>query len=916
MSAVEPILHKILRGEGAERFLPFALSRMRTLEGVFGRDNYFRQNYVVEGYSVEVQQQPPYQYIRIVASDALFFEFQSTGWPVRLATGRYKVAVVSVEIKNGALDATLMGNQRVIDAASVSVLGREQQEQLIDEPVSYPGPKANGVYPRALYQTWAPKHSHTGLYLHGYVAGAVPWTVTATPSSLTAHFTRDVGYDVPWADGQAKNPLRYSYLSGTSDWPRASGVRLVKSDTFGDREFAIVIDAFDQVSVYPTSAITAFAGTGVQNVLPLYVQRTRIALPAWVYAKSERFLDFFTANPGNTGVNDFPEYAWKIHPDGEKAVAVVYERVAAEFDEAHYAPWAADDPMPFPTKGPLPFFPTPDNFATMSAALTGVYPQLGVMQETTDLGATRYLCAPGLIEITIHLAITGTAAEDYTFSVTVNTLRRPTTAALCPLVAGYVFHDVLDPISTPALKVYRARRGDLVVLDIECYGRLSDSGAASLMSVKNLTAGTELLTFGADTEHRKAWSAPEGMATTFSQLLAFDMNTLSFAILHRHRARTLVGDTFDGITTQATHFGVGIYVMGKYKTTLWPETIDAAAKLAIQGFIEANGRDLVAGLDLMPLNDLRGWGDADMDSLRENYDRRRDPDGGGFFDNPPHALVDPLANMFMDSGFGFKYYDLLVQEHPDPTPAAFNWWYACLGAGRYAPFLLFNLTDPRPGWYQHMAEIMSRLRTSPWTTFFAHPNGSWAFYNQEFIYNRAGFGIHQRYDGYIYRYTSTVPMSVANFEHCILDHVHLESKKHGFDSTFVALYDIAVNKAITHGTILDDAAPVSRAQLSALFSVGFAVDPYDATVTYQTLNARWHGFDFRGVDLAYWTGTKQAPRLGTTFFVEPNYDLSPHGILQNVSLSGFWQSSDLSEFLVPALAANPAQFSSCVMISG
>jgi hypothetical protein len=271
----------------------------------------------------------------------------------------------------------------------------------------------------------------------------------------------------------------------------------------------------------------------------------------------------------------------------------------------------------------------------------------------------------------------------------------------------------------------------------------------------------------------------------------------------------------------------------------------------------------------------------------------------------------------MDSGRGFKYYDF-VQAHPSPTTAAVNWWYACLGAGRAAPFLLFNLTDPRVGWYQHMAEIMSRLRTSPWTTFFAHPNGSWAFYNQEFVYNRAGLGYHHTYDGYVNRYTCTVPLQVGNFEHCIFDRVHLQGRKlTAYDSSFVSLYNKAVNKAVKEGALLDDATPTTPAQLSALFSLGGSTpDPYDPAVAYQTLNVLWRGYHFSGVDTGYYSGTKQAPRLGTTFYVDPNYDLDPQGLLQDASLGALWQNPALDTFLTPAFEANPAQFSSCVMIGG
>jgi hypothetical protein len=65
------------------------------------------------------------------------------------------------------------------------------------------------------------------------------------------------------------------------------------------------------------------------------------------------------------------------------------------------------------------------------------------------------------------------------------------------------------------------------------------------------------------------------------------------------------------------------------------------------------------------------------------------------------------------------------------------WWLGgiCVNSNQ---FTLLLVTKPCPGWAAYSSEILNRMRLSPFTCFFTHPNGTWAFFNQERIYNKGG----------------------------------------------------------------------------------------------------------------------------------------------------------------------------------
>jgi hypothetical protein len=360
--------------------------------------------------------------------------------------------------------------------------------------------------------------------------------------------------------------------------------------------------------------------------------------------------------------------------------------------------------------------------------------------------------------------------------------------------------------------------------------------------------------------------------------------------------------------TCSIHFGVGIYVMNKLKTMMFPTTQDSGISNTIRAAATSDGRAALAQLGaitLMPVNDLRTWGDTDLDSLRESYDSATPAGGHGGFSS---VSPDLIGNQYMISA-GLKY-ERAARVTAIPTAAAAN-WYATLTQGRSYPFPIFNLTDPRPGWYQYMGELLTRIQISPYTTFFAHPNGTWAFFDQQFIYNRVGQGYKRDILSGNERRTCTVTLDPTNFEHCIFDHVHFEGKS-SLESSFVALYNQAINRGILAGNLLDASAVVSYADMRATFSKDTVADGVDASVVYYSLKISWQGYTARLTDHAYFSGHKLE---ATGAFAVPNWDFPADGLLLSASLGAYWTDLAATTYVVPQVEAQPVTFSSCVMIS-
>jgi hypothetical protein len=884
----------------------------------------FTQRYVIEGFYITVQQLPAAKHIWIIGLGEAYFEFQTSGLPVEYwpfdqggITGQaYKVGVVGVSISKGAATAKLLGGLRAEEpgASLTSRIQRSSQVILLDEPVHYYSATANTKvtqhYPRMIYDSWAPLHPHTGVHFHSYGTIWEMNNVHTFLGSFSSHFLRDVGYDVTWNDNVNFYPLREADLLDPTDWARKAGIQLVRDDVYGSREFAIYIDAFDQVSVFPTSQIgptEASGGMPLQNVDSTYVKSSRVTLPSWCYKKAQTFKSWYETWKADTsfkatGLYDFPEYDWKVHPDGTKMCTVVYESVLAEYNDAYFSPFSAD----IGTQGPGTYWPDQTSFDLLNAFTMGVNAKFNGTQTPGD---PYYLSAPGLVEVSIDIALTGLNPEDFTLSLICTEVRRPTTSQYCTFLAGYCWYDIKATTWTEGDPVYDAQRGDLCVLDLELYGRTSDTKAADLYSLKNLTQNKEIRTFGATSSYTAG-----SLFSGATSIIAYNFETLSFVF----KVRNIEEVSDSGYTKQTVHFGVVVYTLNRYRHTFFPDSMTAGNQADITDKVDVDIRAAMVAefgvLDLMPLNDLSDWTNARMQRLRERYSRSLTQAAAeiyGAYAGNTQPYGNPDAGGVMPGAVGYKYWKTGAFDYPAPTADDYVWYNYVFRHGINRPYSLFDLVNPRPGWWQHSAHILLKCEINPHTTFFTHPNGTWALFNQSLLYNKNGIHLVNLGDAGL----GTGEWDAANMEHCVFDKVHFsvwseEGTPTTIDTTLRELYNQAITNGRADDSLTDNSQEIALSDMRVTFTPGTIADPYDGLVTYAQMQITWPaGYNSYHREVGYFSGTKGAGGRG--------YYPGVVGGSLDLSLSGLWKEgpAEGAAMSSPEVQHTPITFSTCVMIT-
>jgi len=857
------VLHKLLRGQLAGIYLPFALKRIKALEAI-DPGGFFRQKFRIGGYFIDVQQAPPFQYIRITQEEPLYFEFETSGNPIQTQSitqggvtfsTSYKAAVVGVTVGEGGPRAEILGGKRANSTVETSRVKRAHQLDLYDEPVAYRPPDAPHKYRKMVYDSWAPNHPFTGVFLRAFnFEGGADVGMAAQRGPWDAHGSRDIMYDIPYADSQNLDPVRYAYLMGAADWPRAAGVQVVQDDTYGTREFAIYVDAFNQFFAFPTSQITALLdadhdGIPDQNVDPMYVKMATPTFPSWVFRPTSKFKDFYAANV-KPGLVEFPELDWKLHPEGGAAVAVVMERVASNYDTTYFTTSVGSNPL------------TLTDFNTFRDQNAGYAARQSAFYEAATL-PQRYCIAPGVLEVALNIDLTGPNPEDFTFTIVTNQIRRPTTTPYCTMLAGYVWYDIKAPDWTEENPSFDALAGDMVFLDIERYWRAADGAVLSFFSLKKLGAGLV-------EEEIRGWRG--------GSLIDYDLPTLSFVFdmpyveqfnrTLQPRSGAPGGVTAFAYPYQAVHKVVFIITLNKYRRTLYPETMrDDIKAYFTEDLLTFNPRATVLAdptLLLMPLNDLRDWSDTDLSNLRNYY-------------------CEGVFHYKTGTGYTTPAGDLL------------RWWANAMNV-YLPPSNLLWITAPRFSWYAYADEIMNRLHVAPDSTFFVHPEGTWAFFDQKHIYNKHGlFGPVGNHDA-----LTPIMDDPDAFEHVIFDAVHLEVNSSVVDTSFVELYNKAVNKGLADGTLTQPFDLLSKALLRADLIKTRLLD-VPTGIEWLELHVQWTG-GYNGYypETAYQGGSYYAGgssysgtgglmdlQLAALFYPASNYSGSPNSAFVSTRMARF-----------------------------
>lgn len=888
-----PIVRKLIEGWGDDTpaGLTFGLGRLRHFQQMNPQGS-FAEKWPVGNAMVHVNQVGPIQTVRVV-DGGKYFEFLTSGKPVEtfVTTGTvipftgYKAAVVCVTADTKGATATIGNGEKAEYTVPNSPLGRPAQLGLIDEPVAYSGT-------RLIYEGFPPVSPHTGVWLRSYITaspiGSLFDTSVREPNDRRGSYTpftfRDIDFDIPFMVGAGKTVAQRGYIREDADWPRANGVQSVTHPVYGTRTFGIYNDAFGQFFFFPLAQMTAPDGYN-QNVLPLYVKRYRPTLPAWCFTSDKTAMQQYT-DEGANGMVLFPDTDWKFRHDGTKACAVVFERRAANFDSAYFT-----EPS---TIGPSPF--TSANFIAYRDVHMGALSKLGDLFASSESAANYkqfYSVAPGVVELTFTITLTGPDPENYTVDIGVEEIRRPTSSAYFTVLAGYSWVDVRATDWTEENQRYDARKGDMVTLDLELHYKPrngpNEFRNINFLALKNLSQDKEIRAFPGALH--QGTNFPDGRELRSYELVDFDLPTLSFALRLTYNtvvSRTvgvtphpITDPTPSPATTAAnftvTHFGIQIYTLNRYRETLYPEAIDTDARAEIESRGAVSGRAIATDglMELIPLSRIDNW-------TVEPYKTYRD--------------------WYCSIGFGLLTgRKAFTPPITDPGNTVENLVFSGTNGDGLSRFLI---TDPCHAWQGYGRVLAAMLHTTEQSTFFAHPSGTWAFYDHQYIYNRWGIPRLLAVGGTVAWDTYTA-FDLAYLEHVIFDKVHFSG---GVNSTFRELYNAAVAKGITDGTLVADLQPITIADLRATFTKNaavFASAPYSPTypTTALLLGITWGGVTAYTVDGAY---TKSNSR--TSLLLGNAWGLA------DMSLGGNTYTIDLATKVDLFNGASPIKFSSAVQV--
>lgn len=477
-------VHKILNGEGAEKLLPFALSKLRHLSSISKVP--MTQKFAVGDAVVMVQYNPVagQHVVRVdAAGGTIGYEFFTT-YDV---TGRYdgtawwatsvRPQVGELGLKAGKL-STSFGNP------TPPLIPRDPMARAINlqRNAEYHWWPAKGVASSEAVRT-KPYFMTSTLGMPSWQAGSQDFqsylssfTLVRGTIAKNYEFGTDLSVDAPatlYEKGRAKTAMPYPTMP---DWPRRCAVMEV-----GGRRFVIMSDMHSNFRAFPESYLTASpraylfhpsraklvraaeympVGVAVPSMETMTPIARGVILPdagGWYvpiedpYPVVHPYAEFPDApiEPGADEARQYQKhhYLWDFHPGGAKACAVVHTNKNDEHDHLTINNGLDDEPV------------------TVLAEYGPQY-RIGASHAADEWvmnagGATTLdVCERGVLEVAFHINVTGEGEDDFTFSV--STLR---------LMSNYWFFDAAYAYSDPRLEANGVFGGDLLTDEIRLRGK-------------------------------------------------------------------------------------------------------------------------------------------------------------------------------------------------------------------------------------------------------------------------------------------------------------------------------------------------------------------------------------------------------------------------------------------------------------
>jgi hypothetical protein len=382
-------------------------------------------------------------------------------------------------------------------------------------------------------------------------------------------------------------------------------------------------------------------------------------------------------------------------------------------------------------------------------------------------------------------------------------------------------------------------------------------------------------------------------------ILALDLTTLSMVL--RIDAYTVEQKVCSGVSLNfpVRHFGAAIIHSGTLKEVLFPVNTPPDMRLLIQSYAEINGRFYFANIvattshlgtwEFLPLTTPRdGWTDTSINNYRAYWAY----DDWYFYDQF-YALIDPDLN-----GSGFVKYKTGTPSEPGypvDGDATHKWLNAVGGDFRN----LFFCDNPRWGWHQYSTLLPGIMNVHSRTTFFTHPNGTYAYFDDGWIYDRNGLpgdnvigigaggqaGIGQG-SGNDWQRDTLATYDPSKIEHVIFDRVHFEIQakdRPAFvnNTSFMELYNRAVQKGVLAET-LPDAENIREMFLTDLQATFIKEIGSDTDYDFLDLRMTWDGKDWWYRESAYAT-------VSTSFYP---HIVGTQGNFNNLNVYSFWRETN------------------------
>ena len=717
--------------------MPFARNRISALKATGLQ--YASQHFVMpDGAKVHVRITPEHDFIELSSEPEYGYQFFTTGPEVQTQDGAYRGHSLKVK---AIPDKDSTGKHKLKAKAIASTLAadkptQERPARWVYKPVAE---DISGAFPRK--HVWQrqgiPEHQYFAKDAAGkHPAGVAPypmmadsWSQDSPIGTLGLRGSRlrvapsgvDAQYDAapslfrknaaaptvgPFADDADKIPQ--GGFAPDADWyKRAAFVKLTHAE-YGARTFCVLADISNQFHVYPAGADLSYAlleqsraqwpahAESIKTAIPdESVQRADAPLPAWCRTDPEQARTTFERADleGNAEwISEYlgrkPQYLWAFNSDCTKACAVVFEDIAG-----------------------IP---------------------CGQDQETPKRGDGSEIMEslPGLVELGLHISITGPKQDDFKFSLSLDREMRATVTKEYVMAADYawVVKDVdssitnLDDLILLTGSIYHTS-GERQLTPSSSNVDLDLNALKGIITVRNHTQEKDIRYFlVADTNLPYAgvrqdpdnfnsqvrWANPYFEAR--GVIISYDLRILAFVVQQRLIVQDLSGGTTPGMDDrrQGVYRAAQRVLVYAHNALAKEITMDAGSALNAQ---------LVSVFSNTSTNTLVRFPVDDVGEYRRG---RFSTPSEGTPGEPDHIHTAYRSLDIMRASFDERF--------------AMMYWYGKLNV----EFLNYG-GSINAGAFLYFNKIANTIRTGSHESFSIHPNGSWSITTAP-IYYYSGAG--------------------------------------------------------------------------------------------------------------------------------------------------------------------------------